>query len=369
MAHEYRNMSIFITDLDYGVLDLPFLPEELEIKFDGNDVTQYLANGQFYTHKKLPKPKEIEISCFFPGDATLNQVNKGVDYTNFMSPDEWREFFFNCMQESRTINICFTWWDFEMDCTVSYFNPKIQYAEVDDVYYTVKFLECADPYIRPLTTIRAQGHNSWITAGEWQLVGGQTMQTVNITPLIPQTQDQIAAATTNTAVEHKATVPTTDQKLIDMLKARDEQTRQLLNNKYGSSINTKDYLCKDGFVCITGNYEYLVNFSRKKEDINNPKYDILKDPKYGNDPFYTRGCKGDSSYNNIYNYIRNEGLFEIVQKIDYKSAYPIYSTTLYKIKLVDTHSTDGSNIFYVNADIIDTYLFKQKVKSKAITVW
>lgn len=240
MAKEYKQMSIYITDEDYDVLDLPFLPEELNIKFDGNNAVQYLANGQFYTQKKLPKPKEIEISCFFPGKSSRVQVNKGLNLTSSrMLPLDWVEYFFDCMQENRTINLCFTWWNFEMDCTIQSFTPRITYAEVDDIYYTVKFIEYDEPYVTPLTTIHAQGHNSWITAGEWRLVGGLENNTTDNTATVDLTQylPNVPTANTTAIVNgvpistggtptnvgntmkdtiSKATEPTTSQSLIDV---------------------------------------------------------------------------------------------------------------------------------------------------------
>ncbi len=379
MAAQYYNISMYITDLRYGVMDLPFLPEELEIKFDGNDVTDYLANGQFFTQKKLPKPKEIEISCFFPSSRTTTQVNKGLNFTNFMEPYEWREYFFKCIDNSRVINICFPWWDFDMDCTVTYFNPRISYAEVDDVYYTVKFTEYNSPIISPLTTIRAQGHNSWITAGEWQLVGGSSQQTVDLTPYVdPNAQSTLANSSSEAA--SKATEPTSSQSLTDMLIARDEQTRANINAKNGVTPNkdgannksSKIYICKDSDVVVYGNFRYLVNFSRNKEDINNPKYDILKDPKYGSDPFYTKGFKGDNSYKDIYSYIDNGGTFKIMQKISYTSVMPPYETTIYKICTVIDYNTvsfvppNVNSVYYASIDVIDVTPIVSEYVSQAI---
>lgn len=240
MAKEYKNIKIYLDDGENDVVTIPFMPEELEIKFDGNNATEYLANGDFFTAKKKPQPKEIEISCFFPSDKSMVEVNKGITDRD-LEPIDWVQYFYDAMDDQRTIELTFTKWDFTFLCTVEKFYPKITYAEIDDIYYSVVFKESKDPVISPVLTLWAQGHNSWITAGEWQLVGNvYASAVVDTITGGTSTSSTTSNATTENATTTKGTQDKTSNDIVLGSKVRIKQTKSI-NSTYDIAMEGSFY--------------------------------------------------------------------------------------------------------------------------------
>ena len=301
MAKEYNNIKIYLDDGENDVVTIPFMPEELEIKFDGNNATEYLANGDFFTAKKKPQPKEIEISCFFPSDKSMVEVNKGINDRD-LEPIDWVQYFYDAMDDQRTIELTFTKWDFTFLCTVEKFYPKITYAEIDDIYYSVVFKESKDPIISPVLTLWAQGHNSWITAGEWQLVGNVYASAVVDTI----TGGTSTSSTTSNATTENATTVT----------APPDKTNSEITEGMSVKINTKKSINYNYHIGIMGIFEKLKTY----EEWNNLP---LKDKA---NIYSTDNCSA------IY-YVRDKNLIGTVEQI------------------IETHGTDKMKTAKVRVDV------------------
>lgn len=298
-------------------LDLPFLPEELEIKFDGNNAEEYLANGDFYIHKRKPKPKTIEINSFFPGKESKRQLHRTVNLTKKWNAQKWMEYFNDLMDTQRTINLCFTKWNFTMDCVVNKFYPKIKYGEVNDIYYVVEFIQAKDPIISPILTLAGQGHNSWITRGEWQLIGGSSINIGNMV-VDPSTLNIHSGdnTTTKTTTANDNYSNDKDREYATMVKT----TQKVLDGK----------ISKNSIVKVKGDYTNTTNVSMGKSDIDNPTLRKQSTKDLQNIGAYLFG--GGATYKNVYDYIQNGGTWEVLKVIDYSSIAPKYDTIIYQIK-------------------------------------
>lgn len=143
-------VDFFFTDIENQIVQLPFVPEKIDLKIDGNLKTLETINLGEVTIPRMRKPIQISFSSFFPGSDYLPGIAvKG----NLWEVKRYVKFFTALMWKRNPVRFTVTGFpDITIICVVKNFKYDWQGGS-EDCNYTLELVEYRDTSVPTIPLI------------------------------------------------------------------------------------------------------------------------------------------------------------------------------------------------------------------------